>query len=142
LTSIPYYVSVFCSVIESIRETNPVIEKKFVMPLLLPLLLSSALFPVDTAGAQQAQGPDPSSYRLIGTITADGLTGAVLVDAKGEQTFYRLHERLQDGSQLAGVRSDSILLKRDDGLRDLYRPRYENGRTAGRPPAERRSSRS
>ena len=45
---------------------------------------------------------------------ANGLIGAVLVDAKGEQTFYRLHERLLDGSQVIKVRSDSILLQRSD----------------------------
>ena len=90
------------------------IKKAFAMPLLPALLLSSALFLVSTAAAQPAQGLDPSSYRLVGTITAGGLIGAVLVDAKGEQTFYRLHDKLQDGSKLVAVRSGSILIKRDD----------------------------
>lgn len=90
------------------------IKKTFAIPLLPALLLSSTLFLVSTAGAQQAQGLDPSAYRLVGTIMADGLIGAVLVDAKGEQTFYRLHDQLQDGSILVGVHSDSILVERGD----------------------------
>ncbi|HSB34715.1 MAG TPA: hypothetical protein VLG39_09680 [Nitrospirota bacterium] len=90
------------------------IKKTFSMPLLPALLLSTAFFLVSTAGAQQAQGLDPSAYRLVGTIMADGLIGAVLVDAKGEQTFYRLHDQLQDGSKLVGVHSDSILVERGD----------------------------
>ena len=51
------------------------IKKAFAMPLLPALLLSSALFLVSTAAAQPAQGLDPSSYRLVGTITAGGLIG-------------------------------------------------------------------
>ncbi|HEX9113515.1 MAG TPA: hypothetical protein VF888_04130 [Nitrospirota bacterium] len=90
------------------------IKKTFAMPLLPALLLSTAFFLVSTAGAQQAQGLDPSAYRLVGTIMADGLIGAVLVDAKGEQTFYRLHDQLQDGSKLVGVHSDSILVEQGD----------------------------
>jgi hypothetical protein len=111
---VPYYISALYSVTESIRKTAPVIKKKIAMSLLPALLLSSALFLVSTATAQPAQGLDPSSYRLVGTITAGGLIGAVLVDAKGEQTFYRLNEQLPDGSKLVRVRSDSILIKRGD----------------------------
>ena len=114
MTFVPYYSAALCSVTESIRGTAPVIKKTFVMPLLPALLLFSALFPAGAEGAQQAQGLEPSSYRLIGTIMADGLIGAVLVDSKGEQTFYRLHEQLQDGSKVVGVQSDSILLERGD----------------------------
>jgi type II secretory pathway component PulC len=105
---------VFCSLIKTKRESAPVIGKTFALPLLLALLLSSVLFLADTAGAQPAQGLDPSSFRLVGTIMAEGLIGAVIVDAKGEQTFYRLNEHLQEGSKLVGVRSDSILLERGD----------------------------
>lgn len=91
------------------------IEKTSVTPLLLAFLLFSALFLVSTADAQPpAQGLDSSSYRLIGTIMADGFVGAVLVDAKGEQTFYRLRDQLPDGSLLVKVKSDSILVQRSD----------------------------
>src|SRR5512147_346231 len=85
------------------------------MRLLIGFFLYSALFPAGIAGAQAAQGLDPSSYRLIGTILANGHSGAVLVDSKGEQTFYRLHDTLPDGSTVAAVRSDSILVLRSDG---------------------------
>lgn len=95
-------------------EPNRVIDKAIAIPVFIVLFLSPAIFPVKIAGAQTAQGLDPSSYRLIGTIMAGGLSGAVLVDAKGEQAFYRLHDNLPDGSQVADVRSNSILLKWSD----------------------------
>lgn len=109
------------------------IKKAFAMPLLPALLLSSALFLVSTAAAQPAQGLDPSSYRLVGTITAGGLIGAVLVDAKGEQTFYRLHDKLQDGSKLVAVRSGSILIKRDDNT--VYEIFISHDTKSGAPQA-------
>jgi hypothetical protein len=58
-----------------------------------------------------------STYRLIGTVEGGAFTGAVLDDAAaGGQTFYRLRETLPDGSQIVKVRSDSISVKRSDGM--------------------------
>jgi hypothetical protein len=57
----------------------------------------------------------PSGLRLVGTVIAGGFTGAVLGDAKGEQTFFRLHESLPDGSQIVKVQRNHILVKRSDG---------------------------
>jgi len=55
------------------------------------------------------------SLRLIGMIKSSHFTGIVLSDAKGEQSFYRVSDKLPDGSQIVEVRSDSILLKGADG---------------------------
>ncbi len=72
------------------------------------------------AGAQ-TESPNPSSYRLIGTVDYGDVSGAVLDDATGAQTFYRLREKLPDGSQIVKVKSDSIALRRPDGsLIELY----------------------
>ncbi len=71
-----------------------------------------------TVSAQTA-GSQPSS--LVGTIESGAFVGAVLSDAKGEQVFYRLKEKLPDGSQIVKVRADSILLKGANGtLYDMY----------------------
>lgn len=56
-----------------------------------------------------------TAYRLIGIIESSNFTGAVIDDSAGSQLFYRLRERLPDGSQIVRVKSDSILLKRSDG---------------------------
>ena len=88
------------------------------------MLLCSALvfilphFFVNTVDAQ-ATGPQAS--RLIGTIQSKKFIGAVFSDSKGEQTFYRVHDTLPDGSKLVAVRSDSISLKGTDGMSyDMY----------------------
>jgi hypothetical protein len=73
----------------------------------IALLLSYEIAAAQSAGSQTA--------KLIGTIKSDGFIGAVLSDAKGDQVFYRLKEKLPDGSQIVAVRSDSISLKSADG---------------------------
>jgi hypothetical protein len=83
------------------------------VPTLIVLLGISVLFLVKSANAQASA--DPSAYRLIGTVLAGEFTGAVIDEAAGGQTFYRLHEKLPDGSELFKVQPDSILLKTNDG---------------------------
>jgi hypothetical protein len=62
-----------------------------------------------------------SAYRLIGTVEGKAFAGAVLDDAAGVQTFYRLGDALPDGSQIVKVQSDSISFKRSDGtVYELY----------------------
>jgi hypothetical protein len=93
------------------------------MPLLIALLIVvfAALFIINTADAQTASASGPSSYRLIGTVEAGGFIGAVLDDAKGEQLFYRLHEKLPDGSEIVKVQNNRILVKKSDGaLYELF----------------------
>jgi hypothetical protein len=87
--------------------------------LLLKLFVSLDLCIHDQAGAQPpSPGPAVASsdLRLVGTVQSNTFSGAVLSDASGTQLFYRLHERLPDESQIVKVQSDSILLKRTDGM--------------------------
>jgi general secretion pathway protein C len=55
-----------------------------------------------------------SSYRLIGTVEGQSFAGAVLEDTSG-QAFYRIHQKLQDGSSIIKVMRDKITMKRSDG---------------------------
>jgi hypothetical protein len=108
------------------------------------LLLVVVFFFCDAGHAQPTQANDPSGYRLIGTMEGSPLTGAVISDSTGTQTFYRVHELLPDGSQVVKVRSDSVSLKRSDGTTfDLYFRGSNSGNqqsstpaTAAAPPAE------
>jgi general secretion pathway protein C len=68
------------------------------------------------------EGKEPSSspaavsssvYRLIGTIEGVSFSGAVLEDASG-QAFYRINQKLPDGSQIIKVQRDKIVLQRAD----------------------------
>jgi hypothetical protein len=88
------------------------------MPFLMTFLISLAPFLVCAAGAE---APAPSAYRLVGTVGSSSFSGAVLIDEKGVQTFFRLHEKLPDGSEIVKVRDDNISLKGADGaLYDMY----------------------
>jgi hypothetical protein len=86
-----------------------------IYPFLAIIGLHIFLSLILVARANAQPSADPSSLRLIGTVMAGRFTGAVLGDAKGEQTFYRLYENLPDGSQLVKVQRDHILVKRSDG---------------------------
>jgi len=69
----------------------------------------------------EGKGPSSSSstavessvYRLIGTIEGTSFSGAVLEDASG-QTFYRINQKLPDGSEIIKVQRDKIILRRAD----------------------------
>jgi general secretion pathway protein C len=67
-------------------------------------------------GKGPSSGPavESSVYRLIGTIEGDRFSGAVLEDASG-QAFYRIDQKLPDGSQIIKVQRDKITLRRADG---------------------------
>lgn len=84
----------------------------FPLFIVLPLLFLFVL--VARANAQPS--PAEPGLRLIGTVLSGEFTGAVLGDAKGEQSFYRLHATLPDGSRLVKVQSRYIVLKRSDGM--------------------------
>ena len=62
-----------------------------------------------------AQASAPSVYVLIGTIEGEHFSGAVLDSPENPQAFYRLNEKLPDGSRLVKVKHDSVSLKRSDG---------------------------
>ena len=74
--------------------------------IFITLLLLSAHF----VNAQAS-----NSYRLIGMIQSRNFTGIVMSDSKGEQSFYRLSDKMPDGSQIVEIRSNSISLRRTDG---------------------------
>jgi hypothetical protein len=63
-----------------------------------------------------AQATAPSGYSLVGTIQSRDFSGATIIVDKNEQAFFRLFDKLPDGSQLVKVLTDSIVLKREDGL--------------------------
>ncbi len=62
-----------------------------------------------------AQASAPSVYVLIGTIEGEQFSGAVLDSPANPQSFYRLNEKLPDGSRIVKVKRASVSLKREDG---------------------------
>jgi general secretion pathway protein C len=56
-----------------------------------------------------------TDYTLIGTIEGESFAGAVLADTANLQAFYRLGQKLPDGSQIVKVKRDRVSLKRSDG---------------------------
>jgi len=69
-------------------------------------------------GKGPSGGPAAESYTvftLIGTIEGEFFSGAVLADATNQQAFYRLGQKLPDGSQIVQVKREQVTLKRADG---------------------------
>jgi len=67
-------------------------------------------------GKGPSSGPavESSNFKLIGTIEGGSFSGAVLEDSTG-QAFYRLHQKLPDGSQIIKVKRDKVTLQRPEG---------------------------
>lgn len=67
-------------------------------------------------GKGPSSGPVSESlpYKLIGTVEGDRFAGAVLEDSTG-QTFYRIREKLPDGSSIVKVMRDKVTIKKSDG---------------------------
>jgi general secretion pathway protein C len=67
-------------------------------------------------GKGPSSGPavQSSNYKLIGTIEGGSFSGAVLEDSTG-QVFYRLHQKLPDGSQIVKVKRDKVTIQRPEG---------------------------
>jgi general secretion pathway protein C len=57
---------------------------------------------------------ESSNYKLIGTIEGVSFSGAVLEDTTG-QTFFRIHDKLPDGSRIVKVKRDRVTLQRPEG---------------------------
>jgi general secretion pathway protein C len=55
------------------------------------------------------------SYKLIGTIEGQQFAGAVLEDSTG-QSFYRINQKLPDGSTIVKVLRDKVSIRRSDGV--------------------------
>lgn len=66
-------------------------------------------------GSSVSAAAATTAFRLIGTITGDVFSGAVLEDPQGVQTFYRLQEKLADGFQLVKVLRERVLLRNPAG---------------------------
>ncbi len=69
-------------------------------------------------GKGPSSGPaaaETVSYKLIGTIDGEQFAGAVLEDSTG-QSFYRINQKLPDGSSIIKVMRDKISIRRSDGV--------------------------
>jgi general secretion pathway protein C len=67
-------------------------------------------------GSSSGPAAAPSvSYKLIGTIEGEQFAGAVLEDSTG-QAFYRIHQKLPDGSAIVKVLRDKVSIQRSDGV--------------------------
>jgi general secretion pathway protein C len=55
------------------------------------------------------------SYKLIGTVEGEQFAGAVLEDSTG-QAFYRMNQKLPDGSAIVKVMRDKVFIRRADGV--------------------------
>ncbi len=69
----------------------------------------------------EGKGPSSSpaaaaalSYKLIGTVEGERFAGAVLEDSTG-QAFYRINQKLPDGSAIVKVMHDKVSIRRSDG---------------------------
>lgn len=79
-------------------------------------ILDRGLFGEGKAPSAAAVAPaaGASNYILVGTVEGTVFAGAVLQEG-ANQTFYRIKEKLPDGSQLVKVMRDRVTLKRPDG---------------------------
>lgn len=85
------------------------------------VILSLPARAVNAQSVSDIASKGSSAFRLIGTMEGKHLSGAVLQDTSGQQSFYQLYEKLPDGSEVVKVNTDSILLKRSDGAAyELY----------------------
>lgn len=66
-------------------------------------------------GPSGTASSEASAFRLIGTIESERFAGAVLEDAGGIQTFYRIFEKMPDGSQIIKVQRDRVTIRKADG---------------------------
>lgn len=66
-------------------------------------------------GPSVSAAAETTAFRLIGTITGDAFSGAVLEDPQGVQTFYRLQQKLSDGFQVVKVLRDRVTLRNPSG---------------------------
>jgi general secretion pathway protein C len=68
-------------------------------------------------GKGPSSGPaaETIAYKLIGTIEGEQFAGAVLEDSTG-QAFYRIDQKLPDGSAIVKVMRDKVSIRRSDGV--------------------------
>jgi general secretion pathway protein C len=78
-------------------------------------ILERGLFGENKGSSSAPAAAEFTTYTLIGTIEGEVFAGAVLADTANLQAFYRLGQKLPDGSQLVKVKRDRVSLKRSDG---------------------------
>jgi general secretion pathway protein C len=77
-------------------------------------ILDRGLFGEGKGPSSGGPAAESSNYKLIGTMEGGSFSGAVLEDSTG-QTFYRIHEKLPDGSRIIKVMRDKVKLQRPGG---------------------------
>lgn len=78
-------------------------------------ILERGLFGEGKTPSSVAAAAETTNLRLIGTVEGDAFAGAVLEDSAGQQSFYRLNQKLPDGFQLVKVKRDRVTLKKPSG---------------------------
>ncbi len=78
-------------------------------------ILERGLFGEGKGPSNAPMAESYTAYTLIGTIEGEYFSGAVLADAANLQAFYRLDQKLPDGSRIVKVKRDRVTLKRPDG---------------------------
>ncbi len=70
---------------------------------------------VPSAGPSFGAAAVPTvDYKLIGTVEGDVFAGAVLEDKSG-QAFYKINQKLPDGSAMVQIMHDKVVIRRSDG---------------------------
>lgn len=77
-------------------------------------VLERGLFGEGKGPSNAPSAAEVVNYKLIGTIEGESFAGAVLEDSGG-QAFYRINQKLNDGSQIVKVFKDRVTLRRADG---------------------------
>jgi general secretion pathway protein C len=77
-------------------------------------ILDRGLFGEGKGPSSSGPVAESAHYKLIGTMEGGSFSGAVLEDSTG-QAFYRIHEKLPDGSQIVKVMRDKVRLQRPGG---------------------------
>jgi len=104
----------------SAKATRPVNEERAGVQARKELsdyssILERGLFGESKGPSGAPAAAEFTTYTLIGTIEGEGFAGAVLADTANLQAFYRLGQKLPDGSQIVKVKRDRVSLKRSDG---------------------------
>ncbi len=77
-------------------------------------ILDRGLFGDGKAPSEGPAAAPAASYKLIGTVEGESFAGAVLEDAGG-QAFYRIGQKMPDGSMLGKVQRSRVTIKRAEG---------------------------
>ncbi len=77
-------------------------------------ILERGLFGEGKSPSTAPAAAEAVNYKLIGTVEGDVFAGAVLEDASG-QAFYRINQKMTDGSRIVKVLRDRVTIRREDG---------------------------